>query len=125
NYLDPEFHLNLTADNFRLLNTSEGDNDLFYGRVDIRANARIRGTSATPIVDVDVGLAEGSNLTYIVPQSEASVLQAEGIVKFVDKTFEGDPFMQRMEHQLADTVKATFRCIDLTARIELTDQERF
>jgi hypothetical protein len=79
----------------------------------------------TPIVNVDIGLTEGSNLTYVVPQSEASILQAEGIVKFVDKSFEGDPFMQQINKEASDTVKSTFRGIDLTARIELSDQETF
>lgn len=124
-YSDFRFRLDLFTDNFRLLNTTEQDNDLFYGKIDLKATARIRGNTTTPIVDLDVGLADGSNLTYIVPQSEASILQAEGIVKFVDRTFEGDPFMRQIEPEAADTIKSTFRGIDLTARIELSDQETF
>ncbi|HEY9489856.1 MAG TPA: translocation/assembly module TamB domain-containing protein, partial [Chryseosolibacter sp.] len=122
-YRDFQFNLDLFTDNFRLLNTTEGANDLFYGKVDIEANAKIRGNLTTPVVNMDIGLTEGSNLTYIVPQSEAAAMQSEGIVKFVDKSFEGDPFMQKIN--TADTLKSTFRGIDLTARIELTDQERF
>src|SRR5690606_5001475 len=74
NYLDYQLRLDLTAENFRLLDTEEGSNDLFYGRIDIHANARIRGNSTTPEVDLDVSLADGSNITYIVPQSEAAAL---------------------------------------------------
>jgi len=122
---DYRLRLDLVTDNFRLLNTTKDDNDLFYGKVDLKATARIRGTTNTPIVDVDIGLAKGSNLTYIVPQTEASALEAEGIVKFVDRSFEGDPFMKQVNDEAADTVKATFRGIDLTARIELTGQETF
>lgn len=125
NYLDYQLRLDLTAENFRLLDTEEGSNDLFYGRIDIHANARIRGNSTTPEVDLDVSLADGSNITYIVPQSEAAALETEGIVKFVDRSFEGDPFMKQVSAELSDTLKSTFRGIDLTAHIELTDQERF
>lgn len=124
-YRDFQFNLDLFTDNFRLFNTTAADNDLFYGKVDVEANAKIRGDMTTPIINVDIGLSEGSNLTYVVPQSEASILQAEGIVKFVDKSFEGDPFMQQISQEASDTVKSTFRGIDLTARIELSDQETF
>lgn len=124
-YRDFEFELDLVTDNFRLFNTTAEDNDLFYGKVDLEAYARIRGDMNTPIVNVDIGLAPGSDVTYVVPQSEASAMQAEGIVRFVDKSFEGDPFMRRIEPEASDTVEATFRGVDLTARIELTDQEAF
>lgn len=125
NYRDFRFSLDVNVSDFRLLNTKEGDNELFYGLVDLDAYARIRGDLATPVIDMDVGLSEGSTLTYIVPQAEAAVLQTEGIVKFVDKTFEDDPFMQRVEGEVSDTVKSAFTGIDLTARIELEGEETF
>lgn len=124
-YREFEFDLDLTTDDFRLFNTTAEDNDLFYGDVAIEALARIRGSLTTPIIDVNIGLTPGSDLTYVVPQSEASILQAEGIVRFVDRSFEGDPFMRRIEAEASDTVKSTFRGIDLTARVELTDEETF
>lgn len=119
------FKLDLTARNFRLLNTTAKDNDLFYGRIDVNANARIRGTMVNPSVDMEVSLNEGDHLTYVVPQSEAAVLEQQGIVKFVDRTFKGDPFMKEVQHELADTIKSTFTGIDLTAKVELSDQESF
>lgn len=124
-YRDFEFELDLLTDNFRLFNTTAEDNDLFYGTVDLEAYARIRGNLTTPIINVDIGLEPGSDVTYVVPQSEASILQAEGIVRFVDRSFEGDPFMRRIEPEASDTIKSTFRGIDLTARVELTDEETF
>ncbi len=124
-YRDFQFNLDLSSDNFRLLNTTAKDNDLFYGKVDVKLNARIRGNMTTPAVTMQIGLSKGSNLTYVVPQSEASILEAEGIVEFVDKTFEHDPFMKKINKEIADTVKSAFRGIDLTARLELTDEETF
>lgn len=124
-YRDFSFDLNLVTENFRLINTSEKDNELFYGKVDVEANTKIRGTMTTPIIDMVIGLSEGSDLTYVVPQAAASVMEAEGIVKFVDKTFKGDPFMKKISSEIADTVKSTFTGLDLTAKIELSDQETF
>ncbi len=123
-YRNFRFNLDLITDRFRLLDTHKGDNDLFYGLVDLEATATIRGDMATPVIDMVIGLSDDSNLTYVVPQSESAVLKSEGIVKFVDKTFQDDPFMRKTEQEAADTVKSSFTGIDLTARIELTDQER-
>ncbi len=63
-----------------------------------------------------------SNVTYVVPQSEKTLLEQKGIVQFVDKDFEGDPFLATLH--LEDTVKTNnpFKGIDLTANIELNDK---
>ena len=124
-YQDFTFRLNLITNQFRLLNTSAKDNDLFYGKIDINANARIRGTLEYPEVDMEVSLTDGNQFTYVVPQSEAAILEQQGIVKFVDKTFKGDPFMKKVQAELADTIKSSFVGVDLTAKIELSDKESF
>lgn len=122
-YSDFKLQLDLSADNFRLLNTTEKDNELFYGVVDVDAAVKIRGNTNLPVIDATLGLSDESNITYIVPQSEASVMEGEGVVRFVDKTFEDDPFMKSINP--ADTVTSEFTGINLTARIELTDEEQF
>jgi len=115
--------LNLKTDQFRLLNTTEEDNELFYGLVDIDATAKITGTSTQPVVDLIVGLSGESHLTYVVPKSGPGVMEQEGIVRFVDRTFEGDKFMKTIDK--SDTVKSKFTGLDLTARIDLTEEEQF
>jgi hypothetical protein len=122
-YKDFGFRLSLNTHNFRLLNTTAKDNDLFYGTVDVNADVRIRGDMENPTINTEISLSDNSHLTYVVPQSEASILEQQGIVKFVDRSFEGDPFMIKVQKELADTVKSQFRGIDLTARIELDDKE--
>lgn len=117
------FKLDFVANNFRLLNTTEKDNDMFYGKIDIDATMRIRGDMVQPSVDVRIGLRDDSHLTYIVPQTEAGVMEQQGVVRFVDKSFKDDPFLKSINP--ADTVKSTFTGLDLTAQIELTDKETF
>jgi hypothetical protein len=122
-YKNFAFRLNLAMDNFRLLNTTAEDNDLFYGRVDINATTKIRGTISKPVIDTQISLSDDSHLTYIVPQSTAGVMEQEGIVKFVDRTFANDPLVKSINPE--DTVKSGFTGIDLTARVELSDEETF
>jgi translocation and assembly module TamB len=119
------FKLDVLAEDFRMLSTTAKDNNLFYGKVDANANMRIRGTMSNPSIDMELSLGDGSNLTYVVPQTEASVMEAQGIVKFVDKTFKGDPFIQSIQPDLVDTIKTEYKGIDLSAKIELDDKETF
>jgi hypothetical protein len=72
---------------------------------------------------MNVGLAKESDITYVVPQDEAGIMEQKGIVVFVDKDQVNDPFMKSIDP--ADTVKAGFTGMDLTANIEVTDEEKF
>lgn len=121
-----QYRLNLTtvARNFQLLNTEEGDNELFYGKVWLNTNARVTGTLERPEVDMTISLGEESTFTFVVPQSEAGVMQSEGIVSFVDR--DKPEHMAELEKGL-DTLssRAPFQGITLTARIELNEEETF
>jgi translocation and assembly module TamB len=116
-------NLSLNTRNFQVLNTDEGDNELFYGKVRINTNATIRGTTVLPKVTMNVSLVEGSDVTYVVPQAEKGILDQKGIVVFVDKDAKDDPFMESINPR--DTIGSTFSGLDLTANIELTEKESF
>ncbi len=118
-----DLRLNLKANDFQLLNTSAGDNELFYGNIRFNTTTTITGTSLSPKVDMNVSLTDGSELTYVVPQAESGVLEQKGIVVFVDKDAQNDPFMRSID--MRDTVEMGFTGVDLTANIQLNGTERF
>lgn len=120
-YSDFVLDLNLTAKNFQVINTTEDDNDLFYGKVGINTTAKISGNSVQPKIQMEISMNDDSQLTYIVPQSEKGVLEQKGIVVFVDRDAKKDPFLAGIN--TSDTVKSTFTGLDLTANIELDDEE--
>jgi translocation and assembly module TamB len=93
-----DLDLDVSADNFQLLNSTARDNDLFYGNVSVNTRASIQGTS---------------NL----------LLEQKGIVVFIDKDAKDDPFLASINPR--DTVKSSFKGIELTANIELTDKVGF
>lgn len=121
-YADFELDLSLSAKNFQVINTTEGENDLFYGTVNVNTTARISGNITQPKIQMEVSLDGKSELTYIVPQSEKGVLEQKGIVVFVDRDAEKDPFLAGITAR--DTIKSTFTGFDLTANIELDDKEK-
>jgi len=122
-YSDFKLDLSLATRNFRLIDTRAGQNEMFFGRVDVNADVQVTGNLTQPSINVSASLGEGSELTYIVPQTEAGILEQEGIVRFVDKTFKDDPMLTSINP--ADTIETGFSGFNLTARIELNDTEKF
>lgn len=120
-YKDFRFDLRLTTRNFQVLNTTAEDNKLYYGKVKLNAKAKITGNSNRPRVDVTVGFSNDTDLTYVVPQAQKSVMEQKGIVEFVDKDAYKDPFLADLN--LSDTVRTTFAGMNISANLELTDKE--
>lgn len=120
-YDDFRFNLNVTTRNFQILNTTADDNKLYYGKVKLNAKARITGNSTQPRVDVTIGFSDDTDLTYVVPQAQKSVLEQKGIVEFVDKDAYKDPFLADLN--LSDTIRNTFAGMNISANLELTDKE--
>ncbi len=119
-YTNFDFNLQVTSRNFLFLNTTEKDNELYYGTVRISTNARITGNMNQPRINMTVSLGEGSQITYVVPASEKDVLEQKGIVQFVNKRTDHDPFLTNLA--LPDTTQSMFKGVDVTANLELTDK---
>lgn len=85
NYLNYSFDLSLRAKNFRALNTTKKNNDLYYGQVFFDTNVKITGTETAPVVDGTLRINELTRLTAVVPQEQPGVVERDGIVVFVDK----------------------------------------
>lgn len=120
-YKDFRFNLRVTTRNFQVLNTTAEDNKLYYGKVKLNAKAKITGSSRRPRVDVTVGFSDDTDLTYVVPQAQKSVMEQKGIVEFVDKDAYKDPFLADLN--MSDTVRTTFAGMNISANLELTDKE--
>lgn len=120
-YRDFRFNMRLTTRNFQVLNTTAEDNKMYYGKVKLNTKAFITGNSRRPRVDVTVGFSDDTNLTYVVPQSQKSVMEQKGIVEFVDKDAYKDPFLANLN--LSDTIRNTFSGMNISANLELNDKE--
>lgn len=121
NYVNPTFDLTLNTKEFQVLDTREGANDLFYGKVKINSSARISGSAQQPKANMRLSFTDDTNLTYIVPSSEKGVLEAKGIVNFVDKDAEKDPFLKNLD--ASDSINSSFSGIEVSAVIDLSDKE--
>ena len=83
--LNPTFNLDVQANNFKLLNSTEEDNNLFYGTAVVDVDAQINGDLNLPKVNMNLDVKESTNFTYVVPETELQIKERDGVVIFVNK----------------------------------------
>ncbi|MGJ3235242.1 translocation/assembly module TamB domain-containing protein [Marivirga sp.] len=120
--LNPKFNLQLTAENFQLLNTTKADSELFFGKAYFNANIDLTGTSNQPKIQAKVGLNDKTDLVYIIPESEVDVVEQEGIVTF-KKKYEPSDTISTAESELQRS--ANIDGMDLNAIINTDKNAKF
>ncbi len=84
NFMDYSFDLRIRANKFQAVNSTNKDNDLFYGKMVFSTNMTVKGTPTHPIVDGDLTINDETDFTVVLPQDEPGVVEREGVVRFVD-----------------------------------------
>jgi hypothetical protein len=80
-----ELRLTATTDHFLAVQSTRRENPLYYGRLFVDSETQVRGNLQRPNVRTRATVDEGSNLTVVVPTDEATTVEREGVVVFVDK----------------------------------------
>lgn len=79
------FDLVVEADDFRAINSKAKDNDLFYGDLFLDTKLNIKGNLDSPVVDGTLKINKETKFTVVLPQSDPSIADREGIVEFVNE----------------------------------------
>ena len=85
NFRDFNFDLVVKADDFRAIHSKVTDNDLFYGDLFLDTKLKIGGTLENPVVNGNIEINDETKFTIVLPQSDPSIVDREGIVEFVDE----------------------------------------
>jgi hypothetical protein len=85
-YTDFDFNLNVNTDNFEVLNSTQTDNDMFYGKMYLTSNLRIRGNLDKPVVDGTIKVLDETDFTFVMPNENPGMADRKGVVEFVDKS---------------------------------------
>jgi len=83
-FLNYTFNLQINAQNFQAINSTNKDNKLFYGKMVFSTRLTVKGTPTHPVVDGDLTINDKTDFTVVLPQQEPGVEKREGIVRFVD-----------------------------------------
>lgn len=121
NLTNPKFDLKLKAEDFIALDSSEEDNDLYYGKVVFDIGAKISGDLQFPVVETDLTIKEETDVTYVIPETELSIEKRDGVVVFVNKENPDDILTKQDDDKL--TAKITG--IDLAAKLKIEPKATF
>jgi hypothetical protein len=119
NFRDYGFDLNIDADNFRAVNSGPQDNDVYYGKLFLDTNISVKGDLQKPIVEGTIKINEDTDFTIVLPQSDPSIADREGIVEFIDQ--DNPPMFDKIT--VSDTLSQTkMRGIVASANISIDEK---
>ncbi|WP_139925255.1 translocation/assembly module TamB domain-containing protein [Hymenobacter sp. DG01] len=119
---DFRFDLQATTTNFLAIQSSQRENNLFWGKLLVDSDSRITGTLDLPIVRTRARVADGSNFFVGIPNEDPVEVAREGIVEFVDKSA---PINPMLAEQVAVDSAETTAGYDIQAIVTVTDNTPF
>lgn len=120
NYSDFGFDLKIKADNFKALNSKEKDNDLYYGVLVLDTNLSVKGDLNKPVVDGTLKINKDTDLTIVLPQSDPSLADREGIVEFIDQ--DEVQIDKRFTAPTEALTQTQFKGMDVSVNIEIVKE---
>ena len=85
NFRNFGFDLALDADNFKAINSKAKDNAMYYGELYLDNHLKISGNFDNPVVEGNIKINKDTKFTVVIPQSDPSIADREGIVEFIDQ----------------------------------------
>ena len=124
NYTDYKFGIDINIDNFRVINSTQDDNKLYYGKLYLNSNIKIRGDKNTPVVDANLTVNDKTDLTIVLPTSDPSVEDRQGVVEFINPNApKTDSIL--LARQLDSLKKSSLTGLDVTATIRVNKNANF
>lgn len=84
NFINYGFNLDVDAENFRAVSTTQKQSDIYYGDLVISTDMHISGTESAPVVEGTLTVNDGTKFSVVIPQPEPGLVEREGVVEFID-----------------------------------------
>ncbi|WP_173021587.1 translocation/assembly module TamB domain-containing protein [Lewinella sp. W8] len=110
--------LRVVANDFLAINSTEEDNEDYYGYMPVDAEVDIGGTATLPRITVDASAKENSRITYVYRIPEEGLVESEGVVAFIEQYRWRD--VNRRDTLNQDTVGLQRTGIDLVLNLSVT-----
>lgn len=123
-FTDFKFGLNIDANNFRVINSTQADNKLYYGKLFIDTHITIRGDMNKPVVDANLTVNDKTDLTIVLPEDDPSIEDRQGVVEVINpnETKADSIFLAR---QLDSLRKSDVKGLDVSATIKINKAANF
>jgi hypothetical protein len=123
-YTDFKFGMNIKANNFRVINSTKADNKLFYGKLYMDTDIKVRGDMAKPVVDATLTVNEKTDMAFVLPTSDPGVEDRKGVVEFFD---DSAPKMDSIliARQLDSLKQSELTGLDVNATVNIDKNANF
>ncbi|QJD98059.1 translocation/assembly module TamB [Mucilaginibacter robiniae] len=123
-YTDYKFGIDIRTDNFRVINSTQADNKLYYGKLYLDSRIKVRGDMNKPVVDATLTVNDKTDMTFVLPADDPSVEDRKGVVEFIDKDAPKlDSIL--MAKQLDSLRKSEVTGLDVTATVNINKNANF
>jgi len=78
------FNLDLSANDFNVLNVAKKQNALYYGKLNMDADISVDGTLTAPRINADLKINKTTDITFVLPTTNPELESRDGVVEFVD-----------------------------------------
>lgn len=85
-FRDYSFGLTFKADNFNVVHSTQAENHMFYGNLNIDADIKVNGDMETPKITANIQANKETDFVFVLPSNDPEVVSREGVVNFVDKS---------------------------------------
>lgn len=117
---NPGFDLSLVAKNFMVVNSTDEENELIYGKGTIDADVTIQGDMNLPIVRANLNIKESTDLSILIPESQLDLVERDGVVLFVNKENPDDILTSQTEQ-----TTTAFSGYDIQAILKTDSKAKF
>lgn len=123
-FTDFRFGLDITTNNFRVINSTQADNKLYYGKLYLDSQIKIRGNMDKPVVDANLTVNDKTDLTIVLPEDDPGVEDRKGVVEVIN------PNAPKLDSifiakQLDSLRKSNLTGLDVTATIKISKEANF
>jgi len=119
-FINPTLDLRVTAKKFMAINSTDAESELFFGKGTIDADITVKGDLILPIVRGKLAVKDETDLTFIVPESQAELVERNGVVVFVNKK-NPDSILTRNDEEVSNS----FNGYDIQLLLEVDPTARF
>lgn len=117
--------LSLEANDFNLVNSTQADNQLFFGNLNIDAHVKLKGSLENLDLNAVLKANKLTDLSVVLPSSDPELQSREGVVNFIDSKHLNDSSIQV---NFSDTLVqrlSLMKGINLSATIETDTAANF
>lgn len=124
NYTDFALAMNIHTDNFRVINSTQANNKLYYGKLYLNSDINIKGSTSAPHVDANITVNNKTDMTFVLPEDDPGIEDRQGVVEVINPHAPREDSVL-LAKQLDSLRKARVSGLDVSATIRINKNANF